>query len=239
LLGNTTSGTADVAGFTIGGLTNKTTPTGADILLIQDQAASGALKYSTLTQAITAVTSGVSSIGGVTGAVTLGTGLAMSGQALQVNGNNAFGAPAFRVHLAANQSVTANTTTKINFDTVVIDTASGWSAANHNYVVPVAGTYLIGVGMAATGTFVAGTTVVEVFLSKNGIFGGAGTGFLDCVTQATGTTGATAPGNSTIIALAVNDTIEADCSIGGTSPNVQGVAAPNIRTYLWGYRIGP
>lgn len=61
LLGNTTSGTANYAPFTIGGLTNKAAPTSSDILLLQDVAASGALKYCTIAQCISAVT-GVTSI---------------------------------------------------------------------------------------------------------------------------------------------------------------------------------
>jgi len=71
LLGNATSGTANYAPFTVGALTNKTTPAGSDLIMIQDQAASGALKYATLTQAIGALASGVSSLGGSTGNMTV------------------------------------------------------------------------------------------------------------------------------------------------------------------------
>ncbi|SFM29627.1 Phage-related tail fibre protein [Bradyrhizobium sp. NFR13] len=83
LKGNATGSLANEADFTIGGLANKTTPAGSDLVLIQDQAASGALKYSTLTQVIGAVASGVSSVGGISGAVGLGPGLVASGSNIQ------------------------------------------------------------------------------------------------------------------------------------------------------------
>ena len=69
LLGNATGSTASPTAFTIPSLTNKASPTGADILIISDQAASGALKYCTIAQCIAAVTSGVSSFEGQTAAV--------------------------------------------------------------------------------------------------------------------------------------------------------------------------
>jgi hypothetical protein len=75
LLGNTAAGASNYAPFTVGGLTNKSSPAGSDILLLQDQAASGALKYCTLTQCISALASGVSAIDSKTGAFTTGNGL--------------------------------------------------------------------------------------------------------------------------------------------------------------------
>ena len=48
LFGNPTSGTANYAPFTIGSLTQKVTPAATDLLVLQDQAASGALKYATV-----------------------------------------------------------------------------------------------------------------------------------------------------------------------------------------------
>jgi hypothetical protein len=71
LKGNVTASLANEADFTIGGLANKAAPTGSDRILIEDAAASGALKYSTLTQALAAVTSGVSSLNTKAGAVVL------------------------------------------------------------------------------------------------------------------------------------------------------------------------
>lgn len=56
-------------------LPHKTTPTPSDVLLIADQAASGALKYSLISEAVAAVSSGVVSIAGNTGAFTLSNGI--------------------------------------------------------------------------------------------------------------------------------------------------------------------
>jgi hypothetical protein len=75
LLGNASGITANYAPFTIGGLTAKTTPAGSDLIMISDQAASGALKFSTLTQAIGALASGVSAIDTKTGNFTTGNGI--------------------------------------------------------------------------------------------------------------------------------------------------------------------
>ena len=170
----------------------------------------------------------------------LGTGLAIVGGALQVNGNNAFGAPSFKVHLVTSQAVTANTNTRILFDTVDFDTSSGWSTGSHVYNPQVAGTYQICASMTASGTFTVGSTNIEMFISKNGVAGGAGTGIADYENTATNAAGGSSGGGCVYVSLnGSTDTIEADASIGGTSPNVQGVAAPNIRTYLTASRVGP
>lgn len=67
LVGNTTGSPASPTAFTVGGLTQKVTPAGSDIVLIQDQAAGGALKYATVSSV--GSSSGVSSVNGQTGAV--------------------------------------------------------------------------------------------------------------------------------------------------------------------------
>lgn len=76
--GNSTGVLANGADFTIGSLTNKAAPAGSDLLVIQDQAAGGALKYCTLTQCQSAVTSGVSSVNSATGALTIAAGAGVS-----------------------------------------------------------------------------------------------------------------------------------------------------------------
>lgn len=68
LTGNTTNATANITSFSIGSLTQKTSPTTSDLIVIQDQAASGALKYATLGSVPSS--SGVSSFNSNTGAVT-------------------------------------------------------------------------------------------------------------------------------------------------------------------------
>jgi hypothetical protein len=68
---NTSSATATISDVTIAGLTHKASPTGADKLLVSDTASSGSFAYSTITEALGAVTSGVASLNGLSGTVTL------------------------------------------------------------------------------------------------------------------------------------------------------------------------
>lgn len=91
LLGNASTSPGNVAPFTIGALLNKSTPATGDLLLLSDQAASGALKYCTIAQCIAAVSSGVTSLNGLTGVLT--TGLA---------------APAGRISLSVTSPTTGN-----------------------------------------------------------------------------------------------------------------------------------
>lgn len=74
LFGNPTSGLANGAAFTIGSLTNKASPTGSDILLLQDAAAAGALKYCTISQCISAISAGVISVNSASGSLTIASG---------------------------------------------------------------------------------------------------------------------------------------------------------------------
>lgn len=76
--------------------------------------------------------------------------------------------PVANVYLANNQTVT--TTAKINFDTVVFDTASYWDATNHRYTPQLAGYYDVEttVDLFATLTQAIGTTVVDSQIRKNG-----------------------------------------------------------------------
>ena len=71
LVGNSTSTTATLTAFTIGSLALKSSPTGSDLLMISDQAASGALSYCTIEEALSA---GVTSFNTRTGAITPTTG---------------------------------------------------------------------------------------------------------------------------------------------------------------------
>lgn len=76
--GNATAGSAVPTDVTIDGLTNKASPVNADELLLADSAASFGWKKCTIQNCIAAVTSGVASIAGNTGAFTLGAGLTNS-----------------------------------------------------------------------------------------------------------------------------------------------------------------
>jgi hypothetical protein len=75
LKGNATGSTANEADISIPALTHKVAPTSADLILVSDTAASGALKYSSIAEVVGAVSSGVVSIAGNTGAFTLDGGV--------------------------------------------------------------------------------------------------------------------------------------------------------------------
>ena len=84
-----------------------------------------------------------------------------------IGGNNT---PNFWIYKSANQSISNMTTTKIAFDSAVIDTASG--LASNKWTVPVgsAGTYFLTAKYIWSGTW---TARIVIYISKNssGIFG--------------------------------------------------------------------
>lgn len=84
IVGNTTSSVASPTAFTIGGLTQKSSPASTDLLLIQDQASSGALKYAQVSSIASA--GSVSSIAGNTGTFTLSGGVTNNINAIELNG---------------------------------------------------------------------------------------------------------------------------------------------------------
>lgn len=67
LVGNFTGSTASPTASTIGSLTQKASPTASDLVMIQDQAASGQLKFATVSSV--AAAGSVASVNGQTGAV--------------------------------------------------------------------------------------------------------------------------------------------------------------------------
>ena len=62
-IGNVTGSAGAPTAFTVASLTNKSSPAGADLIMLADSAASNATKYATITQILGAVVSGVSSVG--------------------------------------------------------------------------------------------------------------------------------------------------------------------------------
>lgn len=75
--GNATSGSAAPTDISIPALTQKASPISGDMVMIADSAASNALKFATVGAIASA--GSVASIGGLTGAIGLGSGLAVSG----------------------------------------------------------------------------------------------------------------------------------------------------------------
>jgi hypothetical protein len=81
--GNNTGSSATPTDVTIGGLTTKASPAGTDLIMISDQAASGAWKQATISSIASA--GSVASIAGNTGAFTLSHGITNSTNDIQLN----------------------------------------------------------------------------------------------------------------------------------------------------------
>jgi hypothetical protein len=64
------------------------------------------------------------------------------------------------------QSVSASTDTKVEWETVELDTLSGWSTSNHRYTPTVAGYYLVGGTLRASLSNVH--SFISLAISKNG-----------------------------------------------------------------------
>lgn len=80
IFGNFTSGSTAPQYSTVGGLTQKASPAAGDLLLLQDQAASGQLKYATVSSVASA--GSVSDIDGLTGSFTTSNGVTASGNVI-------------------------------------------------------------------------------------------------------------------------------------------------------------
>lgn len=77
--------------------------------------------------------------------------------------------PLLSVHRSSgtgNQTVTNNVNTKVQFDTVAIDTDSWWDAANYRYVPQIPGYYRFDYSVGLNGTSV---TILQSSLQKNGV----------------------------------------------------------------------
>lgn len=83
LKGNFTGSSAAPQDVTIGSLTQKASPAASDLILLQDQAAAGALKYATVSSISSA--GSVASLNSQTGALTLNAGLTNSGTTFTLN----------------------------------------------------------------------------------------------------------------------------------------------------------
>lgn len=70
---------------------------------------------------------------GATLAVASGATISNAGTASGFGGTNT---PAFSAEKTSSQSYSASTYTKIQFDNVVIDTATGWDSGNYRWTVP-------------------------------------------------------------------------------------------------------
>jgi hypothetical protein len=81
---------------------------------------------------------------------------------VQVSGNM----PAFSAYMSANQSITANTFTKVAFDTKLFDTNTNFSTANNRFTPTVAGYYQITFSIYLTNASTSGIYTMNFY--KNG-----------------------------------------------------------------------
>lgn len=160
LLGNTAGSTGNLAGFTIGSLTQKGSPAANDLVLIQDQSASGALKFCTVNTLASA--GSVSSIAGNTGAFTLALGINNATNQIQLD-------PTFHQGYLggfnlSNDGVTPNTVIDISKG-VCCDDAQGYMMKMGAFTKSIGGTWVVGTGNGGldTGT-VAINTWYHVFI---------------------------------------------------------------------------
>lgn len=113
---------------------------------------------------------------------------------LEVNGTTSTSV-AMNVYLGSNQAVTANSI--IKYDSIALDTNSGYSASTGLYTVPASGVYSISV--------LASTISIgfDLFIKKNGTTIPQGAGFI----ASSGSSASNVAAGTTILLCAVNDTI--------------------------------
>lgn len=135
--------------------------------------------------------------------------------------------------ITTNQTVTDDTWTKINLNSIPIDTASYWDAANHWYKPLVAGNY-----EACGNVYGSGTAVAQIFAGvvKNGTFGSGGAFVTRSVSVGLATTNQQGV-NSGCQIVAMNgttDTLELDTFIDGTGTlaAIAGNGSTNLSIHL-------
>ena len=73
-------------------------------------------------------------------------------------------APAFSAYQSANQSITANTSTKITFDTKVYDTNTNYSTSTYQFTPTVAGYYLLTANYNSSATMTG--AIISIFKNE-------------------------------------------------------------------------
>lgn len=159
LKGNFTGSAAAPQDSTIGALTQKASPAATDLILIQDQAASGQLKYAEVS-AISAAGS-VASIAGNTGAFTLSTGITNSTNDIRLAAKAAFRATKGGTDQTG---VLSATNTLVTFGTEEFDTGTHFAS---NRWTPPSGLVTLSAGIQASGTISSGARI-SATIFKNG-----------------------------------------------------------------------
>lgn len=210
--GNVTGSTANATDWLISGLTHKSSPASTDLLIISDEAASHATKYTTIAEAVGALASGVSSIDAKTGAFTTSNGLTSvvndlrlaaiaTGRMLaNVSGGSAVPVATKLPYIArASASFTTDATSTTETVYHVVLTGGGGGSGGANGAVAAAGGG--GAGGTCIGTFsgvAAGATVTIVAGAggaAGGVAGNGSTGSSSTI-AATGMTTITATGGN-------------------------------------------
>lgn len=222
-VGNNTGSAAAPTAVDIATLTTKGTPAASDYVILSDQAASGAWKKATISSIGTS--SGVSSIGGQTGAVTVGNGLIGTGGAVNLNTG------VFVVNRnGTNQTgLTAATDNKIQFTNELKD-ANNWfdNVTNFRYTPLVAGTYQIAVSVASSNGTAGETCQAVIF--KNGSAYARG-GYMG----ATGAAGYSSVCVAYVVMNGTTDFIEGYAYLPVAVTTLNGAT---LQTYMSGHRVG-
>jgi len=187
LEGNFTSGSTAPQFSTIGALTNKASPASSDLILIQDQAASGALKYATVSSI--AAAGSVGSLNSLTGALSIagGTGTSVTSSGSTITVANTKAQQATRITTTGNFTTPSTVTTSTVFKITLV--GGGNSGAS-------SGTSTVGGGGGAGGAVSFWVSGLSPSTSYAVTIGAAGGGTTSLVVGATtySCTGGTAGG---------------------------------------------
>jgi len=124
-------------------------------------------------------------------------------------------ASALQVSLAANMSVTDATNTVVKFDTVALDTQSGYATGSGRYTPNRPGTYMV--CTTVQGQVVTLIANMQVYISKNGLVQSPATRLsVGPFSAASGQLTQMASGCKNLAMNGTTDTVEVDVSITGT-----------------------
>lgn len=221
-VGNNTSGAAAPTAVDIAGLTSKASPAATDLVIISDQAASGAWKKATISSISSA--GSVSSIAGNTGAFTLSGGITNSVNDIRLAANSSFS-----VHKnGTDQTGIADATfTDVTWPTEAFDVGSQFASDGWT---PTAGKVFMVCNLLVAGTFPTGS-LMSVAVTKNGSLLKSSTWYAAAANTASLTISAIDSANGTDV---YKIQVYVDTSSGTASVNGSSVA-----TYFQGYWIGP
>lgn len=128
--------------------------------------------------------------------------------------------PLLYVYRSTNQTVTTNTNTKVQFDTVSLDTHSWWNAVNYRYVPQIAGYYRFDYAVGFNGTSIS---ILQSSLLKNGATIHTGFRLLGTLSTTAGGMGGSA--SVVVFMNGTTDYVETWGLVNATSPTFFGSSA--------------